>query len=37
MVLEMHPHALGSTEEGRNQREQEGFMEEVTLELGTEA
>lgn len=36
-VVEIHPHVLGSTGEGKNWRVQEGFMEEVTVELGVEA
>lgn len=37
LAVEILPHATGSHEEGVNERDGEGFLEEVTFELGIEA
>lgn len=37
LAVEILPHAIGSHEEGVNERDGEGFLEEVTFELGIKA
>lgn len=37
LAVEILPHATGSHEEGVNESDGEGFLEEVTFELGIEA